>query len=77
MFMLCMFEFVIKVGVFLNPYLHLLELSDVGVTLQLQVSHLVLMFLVLMEPLVLLPLLLLGCKLGDRHSWALEIWAFA
>lgn len=63
-----MFEFVIKVSVFFNPYLHLLQLSDVGVTLQLQVSHLVLMFLVLMEPLVLLPLLLLGCKLEERHT---------
>lgn len=43
--------------------LHLLKFSDVGVTLQLQVSHLVLMFLMLMESLILLSLILLSGKL--------------
>lgn len=43
--------------------LHLLKFSDVGVTLQLQVSHLVLMFLMLMKSLILLSLVLLGSKL--------------
>lgn len=43
--------------------LHLLKFSDVGVTLQLQVSHLVLMFLMLMKSLILLSLVLLHSKL--------------
>lgn len=46
-----------------SVYLQLLQLSNVGVTLQLQVSHLVFMFLMLMQPLVLLSLVFLGCKL--------------
>lgn len=56
-----------------DRYLELLKLSDVGVTLQLQVSHLVFMFLMLMEPLVLLPLLFLGCKLDNRDTVRLPI----
>lgn len=51
--------------------LQLLQLSDVGVTLQLQVSHLVFMFLMLMQPLVLLSLLLLSCKLENRGDMLL------
>ncbi len=43
--------------------LHLLKFSDVGVALQLQVSHLVLMFLMLMESFILLSLVLLSSKL--------------
>lgn len=48
--------------------LQLLKLPDVGVTLQLQVSHLVLVFLELVEPFVLLSLLLLHCKLHHRDA---------
>lgn len=46
--------------------LHLLKFSDVGVTLQLQVSHLVLMFLMLMKSLILLSLVLLSSKLLEN-----------
>lgn len=46
--------------------LQLLQLPDVRVTLQLQISHLVLVFLVLMEPLVLLPLVFLRSKLDTE-----------
>ncbi|TNN77875.1 hypothetical protein EYF80_011932 [Liparis tanakae] len=49
-------------------YLQLLQLPDVGVALQLQVPHLVLVFLELMEPLVLLPLLFLSCELENRDT---------
>lgn len=48
--------------------LQLLQLPDVGVTLQLQVSHLVLVFLVLMQTLVLLPPLLLSCELRAEEG---------
>lgn len=46
-----------------GAHLQLLELADVGVTLELQVSHLVFVLLLLVEPLVLLPLLFLSCEL--------------
>lgn len=46
-------------------HLQLLQLPDVGVTLQLQVPHLVLVFLVLMQTLALLPLFLLTSKLNQ------------
>lgn len=48
--------------------LHLLKFSDVGVTLQLQVSHLVLMFLMLMKSLILLSLVLLSSKLLENKA---------
>lgn len=48
--------------------LHLLKFSNVGVTLQLQVSHLVLMFLMLMKSLVLLSLVLLNSKLLESKQ---------
>jgi len=44
-------------------HLELLQLPDVRVTMQLQIPHLVLVFLVLMEPLVFLPLVFLRSKL--------------
>lgn len=53
-------------GVVLGFHLQLLQLPDVGVTLQLQIPHLVLVLLVLMQPLVFLPLFLLSSKLKDN-----------
>lgn len=46
-------------------HLQLLQLPDVGVTLQLQIPHLVLVFLVLMQTLVFLPLFFLTGKLNQ------------
>lgn len=46
-------------------HLQLLQLPDVGVTLQLQIPHLVLVFLVLMQTLVFLPLFFLSSKLNQ------------
>lgn len=66
----------VQFSVFDHVYLQLLQLSDVGVTLQLQVSHLVFMFLMLMQPLVLLSLLLLGCKLENRDTIRLHMLLF-
>ena len=61
----------------LKLYLQLLKLSYVGVTLQLQVSHLVFMFLLLVEPLVLLPLLFLSCKLENQEQMASLVTFFS
>lgn len=53
-------------GVVTGADLQLLQLADVGVTLELQVSHLVFVLLLLVQPLVLLPLLFLSCELETR-----------
>lgn len=52
-------------GVIMCFHLQLLQLPDVGVTLQLQIPHLVLVFLVLMQTLVFLPLFFLSSKLNQ------------
>ncbi len=57
--------------------LHLLKFSDVGVALQLQVSHLVLMFLMLMESFILLSLVLLSSKLLEIIRKHPQVWTQA
>lgn len=51
-----------------GEYLEVLELVGVALTLGLHVLHLRLVFLLLVQPLCLLPLLLLQGKLAERKG---------